>query len=287
MRTARGKFPKMALGAIIGIAAAFALAACSQRAMLEKISTPEDRTIATQVIADLQRGPAGDADLASRFDPTARAQLLQLLPQIRGLLPAGPGAEAKLVDASRTLLDKNGVRQSSSYLAYDIWSGERHALLRIAIVRQNGSAVLDTLYVNPLRGPAEKINAFTLVGKSPAQYLTLILIVLSFTTIVVAEIALLRTPGIPRKWLWFLGCLFGYGRVSVDWATGALGVAPLYLQLLGAFAIKPGVLAPWQVGFGLPIVAVIFLLTRRRLQRVTGDGAPGRRRKKTDLQNVF
>lgn len=88
-----------------------------------------------------------------------RNQLSPLLPQMRALLPAGQGSQVKLVAANTTVSTTNGAKQRLGFLAYDVWRGDRHALVRLAILRRDGGAVVDTLYVDPLAGAAEKLNA--------------------------------------------------------------------------------------------------------------------------------
>ncbi len=244
-----------------------ALAGCSQKEMLDKMSSPEDRALGQTVVYDLQSGPGRDADLASHIDPTLRDKLAAALPKMRVAMPNGPSGQSRLVDAGFRVTNINGQNSRSGYLAYEIDAGAKRTLVRMQVMRQGGQAWITSLYVNGLPAPVEQLTSFSLSGKSVTQYAVLALTVLSFLTIIVSEIVLVRTKRIPLKWLWFIGCLFGYGQVSVDWSSGAVAFMPLYLQLLGAFALKAGMLAPWRVGFALPIVSIVFLAMRRRLQK--------------------
>ena len=252
---------------VVALFLGLALVGCSQKDMLDKMSSPEDRALAQTVIADLQSGPSQDADLASRIDATLRGKLSAALPQMRAAIPGGPGGQSRLVDAGFRVMNVNGQTSRSSYLAYEIDAGAKRSLVRMQIARQGSQAQITSLLLNELKAPVEELNSFSLAGKSASQYAVLALTILSFLTIIVSEVVLVRTKRIPLKWLWFIGCLFGYGQVSVDWSTGAVAFMPLYLQLLGAFALKAGMLAPWRVGFAIPIVSIVFLAMRRRLQK--------------------
>ena len=164
-------------------------------------------------------------------------------------------------------MNTNGQTIRSAYLAYEVDGGAKRALVRMRIVREGGKALLTDLYVNGLTAPVEQLGGFSLTGKSAVQYAVLALTGLSLVLILLSEVVLVATKRIPMKWLWFVGCLFGYGQISVDWSTGAVGFMPLYIQLLGAFAIKAGMLAPWRVGFGVPVASIVFLILRRKLQK--------------------
>lgn len=248
-----------------------ALAGCSARDLLDKMSSPEDRGLAQKAIADLQGGPGDDADLASHLQPELRGRLAGALPPMRAAMPRGPGSQIRLVDASFTSFvsfTNHGQTTRVGNLAYEVDGGGKSALVRMQIVRQGGGdGQIGAFYVNSLKAPVDQLAGFSLAGKSAVQYAVLALAALSLLLIIVSEVVLVCTKRIPLKWLWFIGCLLGYGQVSVDWNSGALGFQPLYIQLLGAFALKAGFLAPWRVGFAIPVVSIIFLILRRRLQK--------------------
>jgi len=242
------------------------LAACSQSQVLDKVTSPEDRALGATVVGDLQR-PDGDADLIAQLDPRLRDSFAKILPQIRSLTPSGPGAVTRLVDGRFQVTNTlNGGVTRQAYLGYEVSNGPKRALIRMVILRRNGMAQIESLYLNPLYKPLEQINGFGLSGKSFAQYLVLILTVLSFSLCLGSEILLFMTRGVRRKWLWAIGCLLGLGQISIDWSSGAWGFSPLYVQFLGAYAAKTGMLEPWRVGFGVPVFAIIFLLRRGQLQ---------------------
>lgn len=252
--------------AVLALAASLLLAACAQRALLDKIAPADDQVLSAQIMSDLQGRPDGEADLTNLLIPQLRDKLAPELPKMRSAMPVGP---SRLVDASvRNFYVFNGSPSRQSYLAYEVDGAKNaRALVRIWISRENGVARLQSLHVNRLSVPAEQLGAFTLAGKSPVQYLILALAVLSPLTILWSEIVLFRTKWIRLKWLWAVACLFGYGQLSVDWSSGEVGFTPLYITLFGAFAFKAGMLAPWRVGFALPVASIAFLASRRRLQK--------------------
>jgi hypothetical protein len=250
------------------------VAACSQQALLEKFSSPQDRALSTKLIQSLQSGDT--AYILSNLRPDLRDRLLAVLPSMRQVLPAGADTKLSLVDASYNSMTTLGSATTRrSYLAYEIDQGSRHALVRIGIERKAQDVAVTDLYVNSLAKPISELTSFTLTGKSAIQYLFLALAAMSFATIVTSFVVLFRSKGIKRKWLWTIGCLFGFGQFTVDWSTGAVTFAPLYFQLFGAFAIKSPMISAWRVGFGIPIFAVAFLILRRRLQPRSGSVETG------------
>jgi hypothetical protein len=255
----------LALAAFISLG--LALAGCEGKQLPEALSSADDRAVCSALIGDLQAGPAGDADILNRLNPQLSAQFTPMLPRLHALTPSGARASSRLVEASFKAMASNGGQSSrDAYLAYEVDQGQRRVLIRFDIFRQAGSVVINGLYISPLYVPAEQLNAFPLAGRSFVQYAFLALAIAACATIVASEFVLLLTGGIRRKWPWAIGCLFGYGQIWIAWSNGAIGFQPINIQLLGAFALKGGLLEPWRIGFGIPLVSIIFLLRRKRLQ---------------------
>jgi hypothetical protein len=120
-------------------------------------------------------------------------------------------------------------------------------------------AGLHVMRVSPvlLKAHEESIEAarFTLTGKAPTHYAVLGAALLAFLACLVTAVV----AGVRRRWLWMIGCLFGFGKVAVDWATGAVFVQPLYVALLGATALKGlGPTDPWVISASIPLPAILF-----------------------------
>lgn len=258
-KTWRGRLPTL----VVALACLLA-AGCSRQALLDKVSSPEDRALGAQIIQAVQTGD--DGVITPSLDPDLREKIPPLYPAMRALTPAGPDAKVTLVDARFTQMTSlAGGATRDSLLTYGVDGASRHVMVRIAIRRQGPTATITGLYIQPLTVPANQVGALTLKGKSAVQLLFLALAILSPLTIVAGLVALFATKGIRRKWLWTLGCLLGVGQFAVDWASGAVSFQPLYVQLFGGFAIKSGMLEPWRVGFGVPVVALIILIFRHRI----------------------
>jgi hypothetical protein len=70
---------------------------------------------------------------------------------------------------------------------------------------------------------------------------------------------------IRRKWLWIIFILLGFVQFRFDWSTGHFDVQPISFALFGAGAFRPSAYAPWVLNFAIPVGAIIFFATRRRL----------------------
>lgn len=241
------------------------LTACSQGAMLDKLSSPEDRAVGQKFIFDLEA--ANYQGIISVLTPEVRNEAEKVLPKMRSILPPVASKNFKLVDAGFNTMIGTGnagtIRRS--YLMYGIDNGDRHAVVRIGILRNGTSAEVTDFNVNSVPQPVNELNQFTFSGKSLLHYVVLSFSVLSILTITVALILIARTKGLKWKWLWIVGALFGVGKVAIDWTSGGLSFSPINIQLFGAFALKSGILAPWQVGFGIPVIAILFLFRRKAI----------------------
>jgi hypothetical protein len=115
----------------------------------------------------------------------------------------------------------------------------------------SGDKIIEGMNVQPLAKSLQEINSFQLKGKGIANdYAILVLPLFS----IVALILCIRTPMPPkRKILWCLGILVGFGRVGVNWTSGAILVSPLYLQFLSAGWLRWGPFAPHQILVSVPL----------------------------------
>jgi hypothetical protein len=104
------------------------------------------------------------------------------------------------------------------------------------------------------------VGRFGLAGKSSIEYFLLALAIVIPLLLVAALASLSRAQDVRWKWAWTLFILIGFGRLSVDWATGALLFQPLSVLLLGA-AVERGPLdvSPWIVSISLPVGALVYL----------------------------
>ncbi|HVH30983.1 MAG TPA: hypothetical protein VNA31_04885 [bacterium] len=150
-----------------------------------------------------------------------------------------------------------GVRDSTSAVTRYVLAtvNEKDSLGRLWVVG---------VQIEPLAGPLERINAFSLSGKSPAHYLTFGLAVLIPLFVLGAEVVCFRAP-IRRRWAWMVVTLLGAPVTSFNWATGEAHTASFDVLLLGGGWLRASAYAPVIILWAFPMGAVIFLARRYQL----------------------
>lgn len=219
---------------------------------------PEREAQADQVYQLTRRGDA--AALTAMGTPALRRNdMVAALPQLRVHLHTSEPTSARTLGWT-----SNRVNADATYQVVRMYSHpEGKVQARITVVRSgDGPWQLDGLHVMRVTPAAlEAYDAsveaarFTLGGKSPVHYLMLVGAGLSAVLCLVSAVV----AGWRRRWLWMIGCVFGIGQISVNWATGALAVHPIYVALLGAGFLKGlGATDPWIISVSLPLPAILF-----------------------------
>jgi hypothetical protein len=239
-----------------------AVAGCSRQAILEKMSTPEDRALGEKLVRAIQSGDNAYVD--QQLQPSLRPAIAGVLPAMRQELPSGPGAQVRLAGAQVTAMaDTAHGSTRRATLDYEVDKGDRHDVVDIVIYRSAGRVEVAGLHVTRVAQPVDQVPPFELSGAPAWAYVFLALLVAAPLTCIWAFVAVLRTRGLKLKWLWAIGCLIGIPTFVLNWGTGVMGVQPFYFQLLGAgFSASSG--GPWIFGVSLPLVAIIFLVRRAK-----------------------
>jgi hypothetical protein len=229
----------------------------SQQQMLEKFSTPEDQAVAKAYISDLQARKLDviENDIDSSIkSPDTHAMLVHMA----GFLPGGSPTSIKLIGAQR-IYNPAGIVTNTTF-EYQ-WNN-KWIICNVAVQKLTKTIVGINVYLR--KESLEQQNRFTLTGKSPAQYAILAGAVLAFSLTLYALWACIRTKGLARKWLWIIFIVFGFGLLSTNWSTGAVGYQLIYVTLFSAGAFAP-YYGPWTIAMSVPVGAVAFLWRRWRL----------------------
>lgn len=248
------------------------LAACSQKAWIEKFVDADKQKIARDYIQRLQDGDL--EALATELDPGLRkGNEVELLRTMRGMMPPGAPTVTDLVgyQTNRTLQDSN--YNVTFQFGYDSKWIIVNAAWR---ERTDTPRQITGMRVVPLERSLQETNAFTFKRAGPTHYLflaaTIIVPLFILTTLVVC----IRTRIQRRKWLWIVFVLVGFVQFSFNWTTGAMAYKLLYFQLFGAGAMASGIYMPWIFSFSLPVGAIAFWFKRRQLvQPPPPFAAPG------------
>lgn len=237
---------------------ALLLLGCNQQQVLQKFSTAADQAIAKAYISDLQ---AKKFDVIENdLDPGIKnSDVHPTLVRMAGFLPEGPPTSVKLIGAQK-MVDPEGV-QTNTALEYQ-W-GDKWRICNVALRESKTIKTIVGINVYLEKESLEDQNRFTLTDKSPSQYAILAGAVLAFGLTLYALVACIRTKGLARKWLWIVFIVVGFGVLSTNWTTGAVGYQLLYISLFSAGAFAP-LYGPWTIMMSAPVGAVVFLWRRWR-----------------------
>jgi hypothetical protein len=237
------------------------LAACSQKDMLQKFASPAEQAVARKYIDELRSRDFGD--IGKTIGPTIAGEVAGgTLAKMAALIPEGTPTSVQLVGANRFSSDSAGTTLN---LTYEYQFGTQYLLMNVATKTENGVLAIVGFRILPESVSLEVQNKFGLSGKSILQYGVLAAAITMAILTLVVLVVCIRTTMKRRKWLWILFILFGFGKLSVNWATGQWGVMVLAAQLFSASG-SAAFFGPWIVSASLPVGAVLFLIKRRTLE---------------------
>jgi len=258
---------------VVGLALTMGvLSACDQASLMAKMAESEDAAIARDYINQIRTGKYDSIE--KNLDASVKPpNVHELLVAMGGQFPPQEPISVKLVGAHVSNASMSGKTSSRTNFMYEYQFPDRWLLANVATEKKDGAITIVGFNVAPSSDSLENINRFTLNGKGPLQYFTLLFAVAIPLFILYALVKCVRTKIEKRKWLWILFILFGIGQFAVNWTTGQWGVKLLQVQLFGAGASAP-LFGPWTVFVALPVGAVIFLLRRESLMTAPIAAAP-------------
>ncbi len=255
----------------IALALVCALSGCGP---MDKFYEGPDGDFAKSLFSELQARNL--KNLQQRFDPKLVAtQSPSILEKMAAFFPPTPPRSVAVVFRTNQIfrLEDGTTRRVNVNLQYEF---ENRWLLTNVRWREtaSGDKIIESMTVQPLAQSLQELNSFRLTGKGIANYLILALAVAMPLFCVAAFIACIRTP-MPRKRkiLWCLGILVGFGRLGVNWTSGAIAVSPLYVQFLSAGWLRWGPFAPHEISIAVPLFAMLFFWKRRQGKFERGDVA--------------
>ena len=226
-------------------------------------------------ISYMERIRAGDYDAAiSMTSENVREQLTpQLFSQMSSLFPTGTvyceviGYQTrKFFSASIT---DSGNRTSSSVCSITVeYSGDDG---RYAVVSANvdSADVMSVSYINitPTSLSQREVNRFTLKGKSPTHYMILLAALGTVIFSLITFIVCCMTKDLKYKAIFLLTMFIGVGFVTINWTSGEMSALKFFITIPQLYARSASPYSPWQIGFGVPVSALIFWFTRGSLKK--------------------
>jgi|SRR5215469_4373906 len=244
---------QISLLAVAGTLVTLLASGCSRQALIQKFAPPQDQAMAKQYMDDLREGAIDK--IAANADPSVQSPTLPAtLQRMAALIPHEAPDSVKLVGAQ----SMHASGRTTRSLTYEYGFHGTWILLNVVTQEFSGRSTLTGLHIERLARSLEEQNRFTLVGKSTLQYTVLVLTVLLplLTLYALVVCARRKLPG--RKWPWIVFILFGVGKLSVNWTTGAWAVGAAWIQLFSASAVQP-LYGAWTLAVSIPLGAVIFL----------------------------
>jgi hypothetical protein len=235
--------------------------ACSQEDWFRKVAPPAQQEIARHYIEQLRSRDFGE--IQNAIDSSISEELRGgTLEKMADSIPAGTPTSVKLVGANHFSSEKIGTTLN---LTYEFQFGDKFLLINVARKTKDGVDTIIGLRVQPLSASLETLNRFTLSNKTAFQYGVLVAAIATALFTLYALVVCIRTKMARRKWLWILFILFGFGKIMVNWTTGAWDFVIFNAQLFSASA-SAAYFGPWIITVSLPVGAVFFLSRRKALE---------------------
>lgn len=194
------------------------------------------------------------------IQPQLYDQTLEAVPKVVAVLPVQGAPELVTVNRMTNGFGSNAPTEVT--LNYEFGSGRSWVWFQIVLDKAAAKTQIIGWHVQPYVVRPSTAGDFTFEGKGTTHYVWIALMLLSTGTIITALVQLFRTPGLRRRWLWALACMFGVGQFAFNWSTGQWGINPFHIALLGSGFVRASPFDSWVLGFSLPIGAVIFLAKR-------------------------
>lgn len=236
------------------------LAGCNQQALIDKFAPQEEVGKAKQLVVQLAAKDYGA--IQAQLDTKLRTPDLQeTLERLTKTIPTENPKSINIVGAQTfTNGDVTNYNLTFEYEYTNSW-----LLTNVQMVRSGSQLVVTGLHIQPEQTSLKELNRFSLSEKGFLHYVFLVLAVAIPLFVVYVLRLCYKTPGIKRKWLWYVFIAVGMIQFSLNWTTGATGVQPLSVLLLGASFLSSGPFAPVVLSFALPIGAISFLAKRQSL----------------------
>jgi hypothetical protein len=241
----------------------FALVACDQKALLQKL-TPKDDDAFARHFLDVVR--TGDYSIAEQMlDATLRDEkATNGLHELHGVLAHGEPVSVEEIGCNVfSNASVQGVTQTTN-LSYQIHFADSWAVGNVYLGHRSGTVSVLASRFQPVPDSLEVLNRFTFARKSLVHYAIFAACLAVPSFILFALVVCIRSR-IRRKWLWIIFILFGFVQLRFDWTSGVFDLQPLSFLLFGASAFQPSPYAAWVLGCAIPLGAIIFLARHRKL----------------------
>jgi hypothetical protein len=218
-----------------------------------------DANLDAEVVKVFDQVRTEDPTLRSRLSPElAKAAAPEQWAQIRAYIPPGKPLGRKALGSAEVASPTGRVINFSD--EYDFRG--KTALVNTQLQLPSGARQwqLSGFHVQTATAQELAVNRFLAPGKSPLQFLGLLLAIASPLLMIAALVKVIRARGLRRKWLWGILAFGGLMSLQMNWTTGQVNFNPLTVQLIGFGVTKSlSAFAPWMITMTLPIGALLIL----------------------------
>lgn len=231
---------------------ALALAACQAAVKPDPAALAQNKALFEQV-----RTGQSDAVLA-QLPVGNRPAMAATLDQMKAIVPSAPPQSIKPVAASEA--STPGGRAEVLAVEYDF--ADRTIRFTTRLVEPKGTQGWRLLSFSVLEASHKElsVNGLSPELRPPAQLAFLALAIASPILMLAALVKVLRTPGLQNRWLWAAFAFVGLFSFQMNWASGAMLIQWMALQIIGFWMAKgPSAFDPLFINATVPIGALLIL----------------------------
>jgi hypothetical protein len=241
------------------------LAACSQKAWINRLASDEEQRLAIATAEELRNGDA--AKITQQAEPQFKADVPKASSQVRPLLTRAPGPFAiKTV----SVVEQSGGSVMKAF-TLQAGAGTNWTVTEIVFSGRGRSLQLAGFHVLASSSDPSKLNDFSIGKRGLLGYVWLLLMCVCPALCLTAVVLIWRRRWLKRRWLWTVGSLLGFTGFGLNWSTGAWAFLLINVSALGAGATRAGPFSPWILTFGIPVVAIVVIVRWLRLAQRDAD----------------
>jgi hypothetical protein len=232
---------------------ALVLSACQQAAKPDAAALAANKAVFDQI-----RTGQSEAVLGQLPPGPKRDEMAATLTRLKSVIP--PGAPLRATPVATSIASPAAGKVEALVVEYDF--PDRAIRFATTLTQAKGASGWKLHSFSLLEASKKElaINTLSLDRRSPAQLAFFALAVTSPILMLAALIKVLRTPGLQNRWLWAAFALVGLFSFQMNWASGAMLVQWMALQIVGFWMVHgPSQFDPWMISATVPIGALLIL----------------------------
>jgi len=245
------------------------VSACvDHKTLFQKTVPKEDDIFARRFINSLREGRYEEAD--PMLDPAVAAQVgANGIARLHQILDHGEPISFETIGwnfLSLRPFDQSKPTTRTTNLSYQLQFRDAWVVANVVLTSTGQGNHVSGVNLQPIPDSLERLNRFTLTGKTAFYYAFFAMCILVPLFILITIVICVRSC-VRRRWLWIVFILIGFIQFQLNWSTGDWNIQPIAASLLGFAYWRPGLYGPWILKFAIPVGAIVFLILQSRLRR--------------------